>query len=644
MTTYYVDPANGDNGNSGEVLDDAFADFGPVESGGSHPLGPGDTVELRDTAVLSLASKPVWWQTTGTAAAPITVEAHGDERPVIDCSNYDDHGIDLWGVQHMIWRGIEVRNVGMNAIRCVGTDSQAARDCTFEDLELHHYGTASRWNGNGLVFYGRSHDHTVRGVVCHHGADDGDSDGFYVGGSSDAGRSGGHTFVRCEAHHNADDGFDFFDADPDRPSTLTGCLAHHNGTDGVGAVGDGTGFKLGGGWGTGGTTVERCLAWENRACGFDTNGASVRVEFRHCTAWSNGTYGFHFTGDDVHVARNCAAFENGTAAVGSLRNVDTAHNSWDLGIDAPSFVTTDEADPEFLRPTADSPLVDAGTGVDSVAAEPITIDPGDDSAAAVASHAEPAANGAGDGQFSWADPADPADGTERDEHPTTADTRDDVAVGAGSVDGEDAGRDDVDGADEPDPGNGSGTAETTSPTPLEEFADGSLSEYTGDTGTFSVTSTRRFAGTRYLESSGSGAVWHTGLETTVGDTYEVRVRQPAETFAQVLLCVDEMSNGKADVSGYGVEMDFGWSTELSIVRYDDGSARTLASAECDPHPEQWNRVTFSVDGDGRISATALAEDGTEFASVSTTDTTYTGGKLGFGTDNPGVGFDGLQKR
>ena len=52
----------------------------------------------------------------------------------------------------------------------------------------------------------------------------------------------------------------------------------------------------------------------------------------------------------------------------------------------------------------------------------------------------------------------------------------------------------------------------------------------------------------------------------------------------------------------------------------------------------------SVGADGAITATALTEGGSEFATVSATDTTYAGGALGFGTDNSSVGFDDLRKR
>jgi hypothetical protein len=646
MTTYYIDPANGSDANSGTSLDSAFATFGPVESDGPHALGPGDAVKLRDTGTLYPPSKPVWWQTKGTAAEPIVVEAYGNERPVIDCSNYDGHGIDLWGVQHMTWRGIEIRNVGKNAIRCNGTDGQASRACTFEDMEIHHYGKTSQWNGNGLIFYGRSYGHTVRDVVCHHGGDDGDSDGFYIGGSNSAGRSGGHTFIRCEAYRNADDGFDFFDNDPERPSVMIDCLAHHNGEDGEGAVGDGNGFKVGGGWKTGGNVLERCIAWANTARGFDTNGASVTNEFYHCTAWNNGTYGFHFTGntDPDHYARNCASFGNGKQAVGSLWNVDSAYNSWDLDIETPSFVSTDPDSADFVRPSADSPLVDAGTDVDmdysgeapdlgAVPADGTTAEPTPTASLLVGdggSYVEPVGVRYFDGS-TWrgASLRVAQDGTFLEAMRAVA------YDGSTSTDS---------GSDSGSTDSGSTDSGSTTPSGVLEDFEGDLSAYTGDTGAFSLSTSRPYAGDGHLESSSNGAVWHTGLDTEVGATYEARVWQYAGTFAQVLFCVDDASSGKADLSGYGVEVDFGWSKELSLVRYDGGSTKTLASKACEQYPESWNRVTFSRGSDGTIAASAYAEDGTRIASVSATDTAYTGGKLGFGADNTSVSFDDLAKR
>jgi hypothetical protein len=194
-----------------------------------------------------------------------------------------------------------------------------------------------------------------------------------------------------------------------------------------------------------------------------------------------------------------------------------------------------------------------------------------------------------------------------------------------------------------DPDSDSDSGSSTPSGVLEDF-EGDLSAYAGDTGAFSLSTSRPYAGDGHLESSSNGAVWHTGLDTEVGATYEARVWQYAGTFAQVLCCVDGASSGKADLSGYGVEVDFGWSKELSLVRYDGGSSTTLASQPCDQYPESWNRVAFSLDSDGTITASLNAEDGTRIASVSATDTTYASGKLGFGADNTAVSFDDLAKR
>lgn len=628
MTTYYIDPANGDDANAGTSLDSAFATFGPVESDGKNALGAGDTVKLRDTAVLYPSEKVVWWKTTGTSSDRITIEAYEDESPIIDCSNFTGNGIDLWGTQHMTWRGIEVRNVGENAIRCNGTDGQDALNCLFEDMEIHHYGNTSDYSGNALIFYGNSYDHTVRDVVAHHGADDGDSDGFYVGGSDSAGRSGGHTFVRCEAYRNADDGFDFFDNDPNRPSVMIDCLAHHNGDDGNGSTGDGNGFKAGGGWETGGNILKRCLAWGNTARGFDTNGASVTNEFYHCTAWNNGTYGFHFTGDTDpdHYARNCASFGNGKANVESLYNCDSAYNSWDQGIENPSFDSTDPSSSDFLRPTTDSPLVDAGTdvGMDysgdapdlgAVPSDGTTNEPTSSAALMVGdggSYVEPVGVRYFDGS-AWT-------GVSLN---VMHDGQFVEAMGAVAYDD---------------------STDSSSSGVLEDFESSSpLSNYAGDTGSFSVTTSRTYAGDGALESSNAGAVWHTDLDTEVGATYDARVWQYGGTFSRLLFCVDGASTGTSDLSGYGIEVDFGWSEELSIVRYDSGSSQVLASKSLTQQPESWNRVEFGVDGDGLITATAYTESGTEFATVSATDTTYTSGKLGFGCDNSSVTFDELTK-
>lgn len=364
--TYFVDPANGRNEQSGRHPSEALQNFQPLTVNGRIDLDPGDVIKLRATAPIVLEDNVDFYRIKGRADRPIVVEPYGDGRPIIDASDIEASAIRMEGAQHFTLRGFELKNASNDGISVPGVakGDQQAVGCVFENLEIHHYGQGDDTEGNGLAFYRDSFDHVVRDVVCHHGSIDDNSDGFYIGGQNNR-FSGGHRFERCVAYRNADDGFDFFRCDPDRPSTLVDCVAFRNGSDGEGAVGDGNGFKMGGGWRTGGNHVVRSVAYENDAIGFDCNGASAANTFDNCTAYRSGTYGFEFTGntDPDHVVRNCIAVESGEEAANLLYNARSRANTWDLDIDDPLFASVDPDDERFLHLTADSPCIDAGVDV-----------------------------------------------------------------------------------------------------------------------------------------------------------------------------------------------------------------------------------------------------------------------------------------
>ena len=364
--TYFVDPVDGRNDQSGGSPETAFRDLQPLTTGGRVTLRPGDVIKLRATAPIVLEDSVDFFRVRGTKAAPIVVEPYGDGRPLIDASGAGSSAIRMEGAQYVTLRGFELANADNDGIRVPGVakGDQPAIGCVFEDLEIHHYGQGDATEGNGIGFYRDSYDHVVRDVVCHHGSVDGNSDGFYIGGQNRR-FSGGHRFERCVAHHNADDGFDFFRCDPDRPSTLVDCVAHSNGSDGDGAVGDGNGFKMGGGWRTGGNRVVRAVAFGNDAIGFDCNGASAANTFDNCTAYDNGTYGFEFTGDTEpdHVVRNCIAFANAEGPANLLYNARSTANTWDLDIDDPLFASVATEHDLFLHLAQASPCIDAGVDV-----------------------------------------------------------------------------------------------------------------------------------------------------------------------------------------------------------------------------------------------------------------------------------------
>jgi hypothetical protein len=364
--TYFVDPVNGNDEFAGASPSTAFASLGPLTTNGRVDLEPGDVIKLRATAPIVAADNVDFYLVTGTAADPIVIEPYGDGRPVIDADGVEGSAIRMEGAQYLTLRGFELKNAGSDGIQVPGAadGSQRAVGCVFEDLLIHHYGQGDSTEGNGIGFYRDSYDHVLRDVVCHTGSVDDNSDGFYVGGQNRV-FSGGHRFERCVAHHNADDGFDFFRCDPERPSTLVDCVAFANGSDGAGAVGDGNGFKMGGGWRTGGNHVVRAVSYGNDAIGFDCNGASAANTFDNCTAYDNGTYGFEFTGDTDpdHVVRNCIAFGDAEGPANLLYNATSESNTWDLDIEDPEFASVVADEDLFLHLAASSPCIDAGVDV-----------------------------------------------------------------------------------------------------------------------------------------------------------------------------------------------------------------------------------------------------------------------------------------
>lgn len=364
MTVYYVDPRDGDDSANGMSEEDAFKSLIPVSQDGDVDLEAGDHVLVKDNEVMEYDAKLDFSLYAGTENSYITIEGFDQAKPVIDFGGIDRNGIDMYGSQFMKLADFEIRDIGKNAIRCNGLNAQDAVGCVFQDLEIHDYGSTSEWAGNGLIFFGNSYDHKVKNCTAYKGHTANHSDGFYIGGTMDN-MSGGHTFRDCVAYRNADDGFDCYRADPERPTLFRGCVAYKNGSDGEGNTGDGNGFKMAGGWQTGGNVAQFCVAYDNTARGFDTNGGSEIVTFQHCTSFRNGTYGFQFTGDTDpnHIAENCLSWANKKANLANEWNVDSSNNSWDLNIGDPLFRSTDASTPQFLRLSQESPAVDVGVDV-----------------------------------------------------------------------------------------------------------------------------------------------------------------------------------------------------------------------------------------------------------------------------------------
>ena len=176
----------------------------------------------------------------------------------------------------------------------------------------------------------------------YNGSDDGgDADGF----ACKLFPGPGTEFHGCRAWTNSDDNWDLYMVY--HPVLIDSCWAYHAGytPDGE-AVGNGNGFKLGGGGSSGGAAfdqslgahvVTNCIAFDNHAKGFDQNNAYEGMYVINCTAWGNG-YNYRFPTEFKYggmTIRNCI----GWGAVNTnheflsedkpgSRVPDTDFNSW----------------------------------------------------------------------------------------------------------------------------------------------------------------------------------------------------------------------------------------------------------------------------------------------------------------------------
>ncbi len=331
---YYVSP-NGSDTNSGEI-NSPFRTFARAYSSAT----PGTTIYLRGGVYAP--STQLLLNRSGTSGNPIRVYNYPGEVPVIDGINMST---DSWtqGAAVRItghWnhvKGLEVRNgPEFGAVM----DNSASNN-TFEQLNVHHSGRLSMWEGKGIAIFGTGSNNLILNCDSHHNRDlqNGNADGFMVS------TTGSGTVLRGNrAWKNSDDGFDFFNIANNTIGglyTLEDNWAFENGyDDNFNVLGDGNGFKLGGRRvGTtginGGHFVRNCIAWGNHANGFDDNGwhgGTQNFTLYNNTSYNNGYSNFAFTNTQSNFKNNIS--------IGSLRGVETragsntSYNSWTLPVTA----------------------------------------------------------------------------------------------------------------------------------------------------------------------------------------------------------------------------------------------------------------------------------------------------------------------
>ena len=186
----------------------------------------------------------------------------------------------------------------------------------------------------------------------YNGAEDdgGNADGFacklYPGPGTE--------FHGCRAWNNSDDNWDLYMVY--HPVLIETCWAYHAGytPDGK-AIGNGNGFKLGGGGSSGGAAfprsvgahvVRNCVAFDNLVRGFDQNYASEGVYLFNNTAWGNA-YNYGFPDPLVHgwhVVHNCIGF-GATERNHVFRTSDIKYSVVPENLDGNSWNIFDQCNP-----------------------------------------------------------------------------------------------------------------------------------------------------------------------------------------------------------------------------------------------------------------------------------------------------------
>jgi hypothetical protein len=334
----------------------------------------GQTIYVRGgtynlTATISLTG-------SGTPSGKIYLLAYSGELPVLNFSGQasGSKGIKLSGSYWCI-KGFDITNAGDNGMDVQGGSYNIIENCAFY-----------RNQDSGLQLDNGAAYDTVINCDSYFNADPpdyGDADGF----APKMGVGTGIYFYGCRSWRNCDDGWDgYLRGADDVTTTLVNCWAFENGyfengTD-AGINANGNGFKMGG---SDDKTLKhnfilkQCLAFNNKAKGFDQNNNKGSMTLYNCSGYNNLVATYRITQtlaeSKVLIVKNCIDLDD-DAEIGSFATQQT--NSWlsPFVITSSDFVSIDPAgttgarkadgslpDITYMHLVPGSDMVDAGVDV-----------------------------------------------------------------------------------------------------------------------------------------------------------------------------------------------------------------------------------------------------------------------------------------
>lgn len=185
----------------------------------------------------------------------------------------------------------------------------------------------------------------------------------------------------------------------------------------------------------------------------------------------------------------------------------------------------------------------------------------------------------------------------------------------------------------------SSSANTAVFTAADDFEDGDISEYSGETSDFTVDGTFAYAGNNGLDATGNedGRTQNGGIfrfDQTVSQGETVRFQQYVDTTDgsgdETCTLFGVQSPGTTN-QNYAVCLEQFGVDRMSIVRdaVDNDASGTILASSTVSYATGWYTVEVDWATDGTISASLLEQSGTVVASTTATDNTYTSGGYGF---------------
>jgi hypothetical protein len=337
---------------------------------------PGDTIYVRGgtyalTTTISMSSSK-----SGTDSLRYFLFAYQSERPLLDFSNAAT-GVKGIRLNASFWhiKGFDIKGAGDNGLEISGGSNNIIERCSFFENR-----------DSGVQLSNGAANNRVINCDSYYNADPpdyGDADGF----APKLTVGTGNYFYGCRAWGNCDDGWDgYLRGANNVTTTLENCWTWGNGylKDGTdpGSQANGNGFKMGGG--DNGNSellmhhfiLKNCLAFENKAKGFDQNNNVGSMTLLNCTGYNNKEANYRIQrslnpGQTLTV-KNCLSL-NGLVQLGAFAIQET--NGWMspfvvtaadfLSLDPSSVSAPRQADGslpviEFMHLASGSDLIDAG--------------------------------------------------------------------------------------------------------------------------------------------------------------------------------------------------------------------------------------------------------------------------------------------